>query len=233
MVDLLADQIAGYYDSKTKKLTILDTAGSDAAWAEMVLAHELDHGLQDQAFDLEKFEKLPDDDTRRAHRAPRARRRRRRRADDRGDARARGRREPVVGARGRGSGDPGDVDARRRDQATRSTPRRSRSARRCCSRIATGFAFVAALRRTKPWSAIDAAFAAAAAVDRADHARRQVPRRRQADRRQGRGLAAPRLRRVDERRRGASSACARSCSRHGVERDRRGERPRRGGAATA
>jgi hypothetical protein len=63
LIDLLADQIAGYYDSKTKKLTILDTAGSDPAWAEMVLAHELDHGLQDQAFDLEKFEKLPDDDT--------------------------------------------------------------------------------------------------------------------------------------------------------------------------
>ncbi len=62
LIELLADQIAGFYDHDTKKLTILDTAGADPAWAEMVLAHELDHGLQDQAFDLATFEKLPDDD---------------------------------------------------------------------------------------------------------------------------------------------------------------------------
>ena len=137
LVDLLADQIAGYYDSKTKKLTILDTAGSDPAWAEMVLAHELDHGLQDQAFDLDKFEKLPDDDTRRADRAPRARRGRRRRADDRGDARARGHHEPVVGAGGRRSGDPGDGGARSGDEGLARHVAARDHARRCCSRIAT------------------------------------------------------------------------------------------------
>jgi hypothetical protein len=59
LVDLLTEQIAGYYDAETKKLTLSRTAGDDPAWAEMVLAHELDHGLQDQAFDLHRFEDLP------------------------------------------------------------------------------------------------------------------------------------------------------------------------------
>jgi hypothetical protein len=62
LVDLLTEQIAGYYDPDTKKLTISKSAGDDPAWAEMVLAHELDHGLQDQAFDLKKFESLPDEE---------------------------------------------------------------------------------------------------------------------------------------------------------------------------
>ena len=60
LVDLLTEQIAGYYDPETKKLTISKSAGDDPAWAEMVLAHELDHGLQDQAFDLHTFEDLAD-----------------------------------------------------------------------------------------------------------------------------------------------------------------------------
>lgn len=59
LVDLLTEQIAGYYDAETKKLTLSRTAGDDPAWAEMVLAHELDHGLQDQSFDLHRFEDLP------------------------------------------------------------------------------------------------------------------------------------------------------------------------------
>jgi hypothetical protein len=60
MVDVLTDQIAGYYDPDTKKLTISASAGNDADWAELVIAHELDHGLQDQAFDLNKFQDVPD-----------------------------------------------------------------------------------------------------------------------------------------------------------------------------
>jgi hypothetical protein len=60
LLDLLTEQIAGYYDPETKKLTISKSAGDDPAWAEMVLAHELDHGLQDQSFDLHKFEDVPD-----------------------------------------------------------------------------------------------------------------------------------------------------------------------------
>ena len=59
LIDLLTEQIAGYYDPDTKKLTISKSAGDDPAWAEMVLAHEIDHGLQDQNFDLKKFENLP------------------------------------------------------------------------------------------------------------------------------------------------------------------------------
>jgi hypothetical protein len=59
LIDLLAEQIAGYYDPDTKKLTISSSAGDDPAWAEMVLAHELDHGLQDQTFDLHRFADLP------------------------------------------------------------------------------------------------------------------------------------------------------------------------------
>ncbi len=60
MVELLTDQIAGYYDPETKKLTINKAAGSDPVWAEMVITHELDHALQDQTYDLNKFEDLPD-----------------------------------------------------------------------------------------------------------------------------------------------------------------------------
>src|SRR5688500_17125286 len=60
MVDLLTDQIAGYYDPLTKKLTISRSADADPDWSDMVLAHELDHALQDQSFDLAKFETVPD-----------------------------------------------------------------------------------------------------------------------------------------------------------------------------
>lgn len=60
IVDLMTDQIAGYYDPDTKTLTINKAAQSDPQWTEMVLAHEIDHGLQDQAFDLKAFEDVPD-----------------------------------------------------------------------------------------------------------------------------------------------------------------------------
>lgn len=156
MIDLLADQIAGYYDSKTKKLTILDSAGSNAAWAEMVLAHELDHGLQDQAFDLAKFEKLPDDETD-AELA--------RHALVEGDGVAlmievmlarEGVTQPwsvpeaataVIQAMGEPEAKVDSLDA---------SPLAIREEMLFPYR--DGFAFVAALRRTKPWSAIDAAF---------------------------------------------------------------------------
>ena len=60
LIEVLTEQIAGYYDTETKKLTISKSAGDDGDWAELVLAHEIQHGLQDQSFDLEKFEDLPD-----------------------------------------------------------------------------------------------------------------------------------------------------------------------------
>nr|HEX4313035.1 hypothetical protein [Kofleriaceae bacterium] len=63
LVDLLTEQIAGFYDPATKKLALSRAANlDDANWADMVLAHELDHALQDQSFDLHKLFDLPPGD---------------------------------------------------------------------------------------------------------------------------------------------------------------------------
>jgi hypothetical protein len=55
LIKLLGEQVAGYYDEKTKTINLLD-------WVQMemqkpVMAHELTHALQDQSFDLEKLTK--------------------------------------------------------------------------------------------------------------------------------------------------------------------------------
>jgi hypothetical protein len=154
MVELLTDQIAGYYDPQTKKLTISNTAGKDPDWAEMVLAHELDHALQDQAYDLEKFEDVPDGEGDAALA---------RQALVEGDGvalmielmLARKQlpapwRDPAIArelslAMALPSGDLLDK-----------APLAVREALLFPYRA--GFAFVAALRRRQPWSAIDAAF---------------------------------------------------------------------------
>ena len=52
MVDLLQNQIAGFYDQHEKKLYI---AGWAQGGGDMVMAHEIDHALQDQHFDLHAF----------------------------------------------------------------------------------------------------------------------------------------------------------------------------------
>ncbi len=52
MVDMLEDQIAGFYDQHEKKLYI---AGWAQAGGDMLMAHEIDHALQDQHFDLVAF----------------------------------------------------------------------------------------------------------------------------------------------------------------------------------
>jgi hypothetical protein len=52
-VSLLTEQIAGYYDSKTKTVNMLDWIAPDDQ--KPVLAHELTHALQDQHVDLEKW----------------------------------------------------------------------------------------------------------------------------------------------------------------------------------
>lgn len=56
IVDVLTEQIAGFYDPEDQTLYIArrDAAASDTD-ADMLLAHEIDHALQDQHFDLEKF----------------------------------------------------------------------------------------------------------------------------------------------------------------------------------
>jgi len=68
--DLLASQVGGFYDPKRKYLAILNGAGGMLGQAakdqlppgmgdrmdEVALVHELTHAIQDQHFDLEKFE---------------------------------------------------------------------------------------------------------------------------------------------------------------------------------
>src|SRR5216684_1058231 len=53
LVGLLEEQVAGYYDSKTKTVNLLDWVEPDAQ--RPVLAHELTHALQDQSFGLDKW----------------------------------------------------------------------------------------------------------------------------------------------------------------------------------
>ena len=60
MLSLLKEQIAGYYDSKTKTVYMLDWIDPDTQ--KPVLVHELTHALQDQHTDLEKWsDQTPDD----------------------------------------------------------------------------------------------------------------------------------------------------------------------------
>jgi len=155
LIDLLTEQIAGYYDPDSKKLTISKGAGDDAEWAELVLAHELQHGLQDQAFDLKKFEDLPETE---------------------GDASA-ARRALVEGD---GIGVMLELMLKRKGvKVPWSDPQLAAAVEKSMTVPGTdgidrapvaireslifpyraGFTFVAALRRRSPWSAVDKAFA--------------------------------------------------------------------------
>ena len=60
LVALFKEQVAGYYDPKTKTVNLLDWL--DPEQQKPVLAHELTHALQDQSFGLEKFMKAADVD---------------------------------------------------------------------------------------------------------------------------------------------------------------------------
>ena len=60
LVKLLREQVAGYYDPKTKTVNLLDWIEPDAQ--RPVMAHELTHALQDQSFGLEKWMKSGDVD---------------------------------------------------------------------------------------------------------------------------------------------------------------------------
>ncbi|HXM61464.1 MAG TPA: hypothetical protein VN950_11480 [Terriglobales bacterium] len=60
LVALLREQVAGYYDVKTKTVNLLDWIDSEQQ--RPVLAHELTHALQDQSFGLEKWMKVGDTD---------------------------------------------------------------------------------------------------------------------------------------------------------------------------
>lgn len=54
LVSLLKEQIAGYYDNKTKTVNLLDWVSPEEQ--KPVIAHELTHALQDQHTDLERWE---------------------------------------------------------------------------------------------------------------------------------------------------------------------------------
>ncbi len=60
LVKLLDEQIAAYYDSKTKTVNLLDWIAPDQQ--KPVLAHELTHALQDQRVHLDKWENVTSDD---------------------------------------------------------------------------------------------------------------------------------------------------------------------------
>ncbi len=60
LIALLREQVAGYYDPKTKTVNLLDWI--DGEQQKPVLAHELTHALQDQSFGLEKWMKAADTD---------------------------------------------------------------------------------------------------------------------------------------------------------------------------
>jgi hypothetical protein len=55
LVAMLREQVAGYYDVKTKTVNLLNWVDVDAQ--KPVLAHELTHALQDQSFGIEKWMK--------------------------------------------------------------------------------------------------------------------------------------------------------------------------------
>src|SRR6266850_937233 len=61
VIKLLSEQVAGYYDPKAQQFYLAD-------WIELegqkpVMAHELTHALQDQHFNLRRFEKWPRGDS--------------------------------------------------------------------------------------------------------------------------------------------------------------------------
>ncbi len=60
LVALLREQVAGYYDPKTKTVNLLDWVPIEEQ--EPVMAHELTHALQDQAVGLDKWMKRGEKD---------------------------------------------------------------------------------------------------------------------------------------------------------------------------
>ena len=60
LVRLLTEQVAGYYDPKAQQFHLADWIDIDGQ--KPIMAHELVHALQDQHFNLRRFEKWPKDD---------------------------------------------------------------------------------------------------------------------------------------------------------------------------
>ena len=62
VVDLLTEQIAGFYDPDEAKLYVSAKPATDESWADMLMAHEITHALQDQHFGLTAWMKAVKDD---------------------------------------------------------------------------------------------------------------------------------------------------------------------------
>jgi len=62
MLDLLTEQVAGYYDPKAKTLYVVE--GGDEAITNITLSHELVHALQDQHFNLDSLQQARGDNDR-------------------------------------------------------------------------------------------------------------------------------------------------------------------------
>ena len=61
LIKLLTEQVAGYYDPKTQEFYLADWIDLDGQ--KPVMAHELTHALQDQHFNLRRFEDWPKHDS--------------------------------------------------------------------------------------------------------------------------------------------------------------------------
>ena len=61
IVKLLTEQVAGYYDPKAQQFYLADWIDLDGQ--KPVMAHELTHALQDQHFNLRRFQKWPKGDS--------------------------------------------------------------------------------------------------------------------------------------------------------------------------
>src|SRR5713226_5148551 len=61
MLRLLTEQVAGYYDPKAQQFHLADWIDLDGQ--KPVMAHELTHALQDQHFNLRRFEHWPKGDS--------------------------------------------------------------------------------------------------------------------------------------------------------------------------
>ena len=70
LIELMGEQVAGYYDEKTKTINMLDWVGLEMQ--KPIMAHELTHALQDQSFDLEKMTKEDDEIEKRGPQDPNA-----------------------------------------------------------------------------------------------------------------------------------------------------------------
>lgn len=61
MVRVLTEQVAGYYEPKTRQFHLADWIDVDGQ--KPIMAHELTHALQDQHFNLQRFENWPKGDS--------------------------------------------------------------------------------------------------------------------------------------------------------------------------